>query len=100
MSRPLSPAVKLLTGIVASGLVANFAYDRASQQIVTRLARRSAMVMLANGVTDGSVSLRSTTGWTSRTVYLSGTADAATRARILAAVRRKPGIAGAEWRKR
>lgn len=94
---PLSAAAKLVTGVVAATLIANGAYSR-RQEIITRLSRRSANVMLAHGVGDGSVSFTSAAGWTSRTARLAGTADPATRARISVRLAALPGIAGVEWR--
>ena len=94
---PLPAWGKLLTGIAATGLIAYGGYRWHAQALLARLGRPVAAVMVAHGVTDGSVAWATPNGWTWRRPRLSGTADAATRAAVLAEVRRQPGIAGAEW---
>ena len=94
----LPPWLKLATGVAATALVANGAWRYEGQEIMTRLARRSANVMLRHGITDGSVSFASDSGWISRTARLSGTADPATRAAVAEELAQKPGIHAVLWR--
>ncbi|OYU34232.1 hypothetical protein [Novosphingobium sp. PASSN1] len=93
----MAPGWKLLAGIAATALLAKGAWYFDKQSLQTRLARPIVPVMLAEGVTDAAVRWDNDAGWTWRIARLSGTADAATRARVIAAVRRQPGIADAEW---
>ncbi|MEY2883716.1 MAG: hypothetical protein RL490_1440 [Pseudomonadota bacterium] len=93
----MAPGWKLLTGVAATALLAKGAWYIGKQPLQTHLARPIVTVMLAAGVTDASVRWDNDAGWTWRIARLSGTADAATRARVIAAVRRQPGIADAEW---
>ena len=94
----LSPWLKLATGVAATALVANGAWRYHYQGLTTQMSRRSAIIMLRHGVTDGSVTLKSDGGWTYRIPRLSGTADAATRAAINAELSSRPGIHAVEWR--
>jgi len=94
----LSPWLKLATGVAATTLLANGAWYGNRQEILTRLSRRAANVMLHHGITDGAVSFRTPRGWADRTARLSGTADAATRAAVSADLAAKPGIYAVEWR--
>ncbi len=88
---------KLLTGIAASALLAKAAYGWTAQSILARLGTKAAVVLVANGVTDGAARWQSPAGWTSRTARLTGTADPATRARIAAELAAQPGIHAVEW---
>ena len=94
----VSPWLKLATGVAATALVANGAWRWEGQEITTRLARRSANVMLRHGINDGSVSLANDRGWLTRTARLSGTADAATRAAVAEELAQKPGLHAVLWR--
>jgi hypothetical protein len=53
--------------------------------------------MRSQGVMDGSISFRQPSGLVARMARLSGTADPATRAAVIAELKRHPGIAGAVW---
>lgn len=97
---PLPALAKLATGIAASGLVATVAHRWQAQSLFADLGRPVAAAMLAHGVRDGSVRWTTDNGWTWRIARLSGTADAATRAAVLAEVRRTPGIHDAIWQDR
>ena len=98
--RPLPIFIKLLTGIAATSLIAFAANMFESQRILAKLGYRASRTFVANGVTDGAVAWRTDNGWTHRIARLSGTADAATRARIRTQLAAKDGIAGVEWRDR
>jgi hypothetical protein len=93
----LSPWLKLATGVAATALVANGAWRWEGQEITTRLARRSANVMLRHGINDGSVSFLNDRGWMTRTARLSGTADPAARASVAEDLAQKPGIHAVLW---
>ena len=93
-------AIKLATGLALTGLVADAAYNYQAQAIIAHLGRRVAPVLLAHQVTDASGSFVTPGGWTWRRVRLRGTADAATRAAVVAEVAALPGIAGASFEPR
>ncbi|MFZ4110719.1 MAG: hypothetical protein ACOYKQ_09655 [Polymorphobacter sp.] len=93
----MSPALKLLAGLAATGLVAKAAYVRERQDLLAKLGERTAVVLAAHGVRDGAARWTDDAGWTYRTARLSGTADAATRASISADLARQPGIARVIW---
>ncbi len=89
--------VKLLTGLAVTVLlVRGFAMHR-GQALQTTLAQAAVTALQAEGVPDGSVAFRNDLGLISRVAHISGTADAATRARVIAATRRHPGVADARW---
>ena len=88
---------KLVTGFAALGLLAKAAWFFEGQGLVATLGTGVAAVMAANGVADGAARWSSDAGWTSRNARLSGSADAATRARIVAQVRALPGVHDAVW---
>ncbi len=88
---------KLVTGFAAAGLVAWLGYGYERQALLARLGSEAAEVMLANHVADGAARWTSPAGWTSRTARLSGSADAATRARIAAELAARPGIHSVVW---
>jgi hypothetical protein len=96
----VSPWFKLLTGIAATGLIANLAYGYESQALLAKLGTEAAIVMAANGVTDGAARWTNERGWPYRVARLSGTADAATRARISAQLSAQPGIHAVIWQDR
>lgn len=89
--------LKLATGIAGTSLLATLAWQVARAPLLSDLGVRTAEVMVANGITDGSALWISPNGWTSRVARLSGTADAATRQRIRAAVTNLPGVHDALW---
>lgn len=93
----MAPALKLLVGLAATGLVAKAAYMWERQTLLAGLGQRAAVVLAAQGVRDGAARWTDDAGWTYRTARLSGTADAATRARVSAELARVPGIAGVVW---
>jgi hypothetical protein len=94
----MSPATKLATGLLASLVLADLAYLYERQALLAKLGRPVARVLLAHGVTDGAANWTDARGFTRRTARLSGTADAATRARIAAEVAAVPGIHAVTWR--
>jgi OOP family OmpA-OmpF porin len=89
--------LKLVTGIAGTSLLAGLAWQVARAPLLSDLGVRTAEVMVANGITDGSALWISPGGWTSRVARLSGTADAATRERIRAAVAGLSGVHDALW---
>ena len=93
----MAPALKLLTGLAATGLVAKAAYMWERQDLLADLGHKAAVVLAAHGVGDGAARWTDAKGWTYRTARLSGTADTATRAAISADLAAVPGIAGVVW---
>lgn len=89
--------LKLLAGLAATVLVARAGTLYSGQALIASLSGAAADAMAAEGVTDGSVSFRPPGGLVSRVARLSGSADPATRARVIARVRAHPGIADALW---
>lgn len=89
--------LKLLTGLAMTGLVTHVCWRLQHQRLLAGLGRQAQAAMMAEGVVDGAVSWRNAAGWTFRVARLSGTADAATRARVIAAARAQPGIQDAVW---
>ncbi|WP_310498334.1 hypothetical protein [Sandarakinorhabdus sp.] len=96
----MSPALKLLTGLAASALVARAGHIYFSQALLADLGGRAGAVMAAHGITDGAVRWTDARGYTFRMALLSGTAAPATRSAVVAQVRRLDGIAGARWEAR
>ena len=90
-------ALKLLTGLAATVVVARGASLLHGQALIAELGGAAAAAMRANGVADGSVDFRQPSGRTARVARLSGTADAAARAAVIAQLKRHPGIADAVW---
>lgn len=90
-------ALKLLTGLAATVVVARGATLHQGQAIMAALGGAAANAMRAHDVADGSVTFRQPSYRVTRIARLSGTADAATRAAVIAQVRRHPGIADAVW---
>ncbi len=94
-------AVKLLTGVAATVLLARAATFLSGGVIYWHIARAGQQALLAHGVQDGSLSFRQRGGWADglngRIVHVAGTADAATRAAVLARIRRHPGVIDATW---
>jgi hypothetical protein len=97
---PLPVWAKLLTGLAAIQLIAFAAYVWQRQSLLTVLGGEAAAVLMANGVTDGAARWTDAQGHSSRLARLSGSADAATRARITAQLAARPGIAGVVWQDR
>ncbi len=95
--RRVSPATKLLTGITATWLLAYAAYFLQRQSLLVNLGSKAATIMAANGVTDGAARWTSDSDRADRIARLSGSADAATRARIRAQLAALPGIHDAIW---
>ena len=96
----MRPALKLLAGLAATGLVAKAAYVWERQSLLAALGQRAAIVLAAHGVRDGAARWTDAGGWTYRTARLSGNADAATRAAISAELAAEPGIARVVWEAR
>lgn len=90
-------ALKLLTGLAATVVVARGATLHQGQAMLGKLGAAAASAMRERGVVDGSISFRQPSGLVARVVRLSGSADPATRAAVIAAVKRHPGIADAVW---
>jgi hypothetical protein len=93
----VAPALKLLVGLAATGLVAKAAYVWERQSLLAGLGQRAAVVLAAHGVRDGVARWTDDAGWTFRIARLSGSTDAATRAAISADLDTTPGIGGAIW---
>lgn len=93
----MHPALKLLTGLAATVVLARGASLLQGQVMLAELGRDAATAMQAHGVMDGSISFRQPSGLVARVARLSGTADPATRAAVIADLRRHPGIADAVW---
>ena len=93
----MKPTVKIVVGLVATGLVASAAHTLTRAPLLSDLGSRSAHIMAENGVADGRTNWVSDAGWTYRTARISGTADAATRVRTLAAVAALAGVHRAVW---
>ena len=93
----MAPALKLLVGIAATGLIAKAAYRWERQSLLASLGQRAAVVLAAHGVRDGAARWTDRVGWTYRTAQLSGSAGAATRERVSAELADMPGIAGVVW---
>jgi len=91
------PALKLLTGLAATVVLARGASLHQGPMMMAELGRSAATAMQTQGVMDGSISFRQPSGLVARVARLSGTADAATSAALTADLRRHPGIAGAVW---
>lgn len=89
---------RLVTGLALTFLIAYAGYVYERQGILAKLGSGVAGVMLAHGVEDGAAGWTDARGATWRTARLSGTADAGTRRRVIAAVERLPGVHGAVWR--
>lgn len=90
-------ALKLVTGIAGTSLIAALAWQLARAPLLSDLGVRAADVMVANGITDGRAQWLSPDGWTTRVARLSGTADAATRERTRQAIADLPGVSDARW---
>jgi hypothetical protein len=93
-------ALKLLTGLAATVVLARGAALVEGQTIMGRLGWAARSALLAHGVQDGSVTFRQPGGMAGRIAWLSGTADAATRAAVIARLKRNPAIVDARWEDR
>ena len=89
--------LKLLTGLAATVVLAKGALMTGGYTAIGRLNWAGKEALLAEGVTDGSISLRQPSGQTGRIMFVSGSADAATRAAVLTRLRQHPGISDAHW---
>ncbi len=98
LRRPLPRPLRLLTGVLLTGLMTQGGLYWQRQAILAHLGAGVARVMLAHGVRDGAAAWSNDDGWTFRTARLSGSADAATRAQIIAEVAARPGVHAAVWR--
>jgi hypothetical protein len=90
-------ALKLLTGLAATVVLAAGAGRFSVGPALTAQAAAIGALMEAHGIEDGSVSFRQPSRRFARIARLSGTADPATRAAVLAEVKRRPAIADALW---
>ena len=93
----MHPSLKLLAGIAATVVVARGATLHKGQAIMAELGGAAANAMRAHGVVDGSVTFGQPSYRVTRVARLSGTADTATQAAVIAQVKRHPGIADANW---
>jgi len=93
----MHPALKLLTGLAATVVLARGASLHQGQMMMAELGQSAATAMRSQGVMDGSISFRQPSGLVARVAHLSGTADPATRAAVIAELKRQPGIADATW---
>ncbi|PZN93919.1 MAG: hypothetical protein DCF31_11010 [Alphaproteobacteria bacterium] len=100
MASAVPAAIKLLTGLAGVHLLASAAFIVQRQAIMSKLGGEAAAVLLANGIADGTAHWSDAEGHVSRLARLSGTADAATRARVAAQLAARPGIAGVVWQDR
>ncbi|WP_164155735.1 hypothetical protein [Sandarakinorhabdus rubra] len=89
--------MKLLVGLAATVVLARGAAMTGGGTVIGRLNWAAQQALLKEGVADGSVSFRQPSGLIGREAWLSGSADAATRARVIARLRRHPGMADAHW---
>ena len=90
-------ALKLLYALAATVVLERVASLLQGQVMMAELGQAAATAMQAHGVVDGSISFRQPSGLVARVAHLSGTADPATRAVVIAALKRHPGIADAVW---
>jgi hypothetical protein len=93
----MNAALKLLAGLAATVVLARGATLLQGQAMMAMLGGAAATAMKAHGVEDGSVTFRQPTSLVARIARLSGSADAATRAAVIARLKRHPGIADAVW---
>ena len=93
----MHPTLKLLTGLAATVVLARGASLHQGQVMMAELGLSAATAMQAQGVMDGRISFRQPSGLVARVARLSGTADPATRAAVIADLKRHPGIADAVW---
>lgn len=93
----MHPALKLLTGLTATVVLTRGASLHQGQVMEGKLGRVAAAAMKAHGVVDGSISFRQPSGLVARVARLSGTAGLATRAAVIADLKRHPAIADATW---
>lgn len=93
----MAPLIKFAVGVAGTALIATMAYKLGRSSLLSDLGSRSAMVMVANGITDGRARWTTDNGWTWRIARLSGTADAATQRRTRDAVAGLAGISDATW---
>ena len=93
----MHPALKLLAGLAATVVLARGASLHQGQPMMAELGRGAAAAMQAHGVVDGSISFRQPSGMVARVARLSGSANASTRAAVIADLKRHPDIADATW---
>ena len=93
----MHPALKLLAGLAATIVLARGAALLQGQAMIAELGGAAASAMRAHGVVDGSVTFRQPSHLVARVARLSGTADPAARAAVIADLKRRPGIADAIW---
>ena len=93
----MTPRGKIAVGLVATIVVAAAAHLLNRSPILSDLGGRTAAVMAANDITDARTNWVSDGGWTRRVARISGTADAARRARTLAAVAALDGVHDSIW---
>jgi hypothetical protein len=93
----MHPALKLLAGLAATVVLARGAALHQGQAMATKLGEAAAAAMHRHGVGDGRIRFRQPSGMVSRVARLSGTANAATQAAVIADLKRHPGIADAVW---
>lgn len=89
--------LKLAAGVAATGLLAGAAHRWEAQALYAKLGRRIVPILVTAHVPDAKLSWSNASGWSGRVARLSGTADAATRARVIAEVAALPGVHDARW---
>jgi len=89
--------LKLAAGVAATGLLAGAAHRWEAQALYAKLGRRIVPVLVAASIPDARVTWTSPAGWSRRVPRLSGTADAATRARVIAEITAQPGVHDTRW---
>jgi hypothetical protein len=94
---PVPPALKLLTGLGLTFLVAGTSFIWQRNRLLQALSTPLAGVLARHGVADGRVEWRDAAGNTFRIARLTGTASPASQAAILADARRIPGIGDVRW---
>lgn len=92
--------VKLLTGLAATVLLARGAMVMEGNTILGRMAWHAQQAMLDAGVQDGSLSFRQGSPHDTRSITLSGTADAPTRAAIIAKLKQQSLLSDVQWEAR
>lgn len=90
-------ALKLLAGIAATLVVTRAGGMVQGQVIVAKLSGVVADALIAEGVTDGSLNFHAPDAGIGCVALVSGSADSATRTRVLTRIRQHPGISDAIW---
>jgi len=92
--------VKFCTGLAATVLLARGAMLVEGHTILGRMGGWAQTALADAGVQDGSMRVRQPGGHSARIIWLSGHADPATRAAVIARLKRHPLVADARWEAR